>query len=307
MAAINFRNHYSRDTLGLMGILALLVAGLMTWNWDLIYSVYFRDQLTQIGWMINGAIVLLFSLGLSRIIIILIGYQREEAGLAQFLRNLHQSPEQPLHGLSRERLIAQRYDRLQALYEARQPINQGALAATLMAAESIRHGLPRFVNNTLILTGVFGTIVSLSIALIGASDTLENAVSATGMGMVIHGMSTALSTTITAIICYFYFAYFFARVNDAQTNLISTIEQITTLHLLPKFQVDTDNVLYEFAGLIRSLQSVTDQMQQAQKGLVRSEETLLQALQDSGAGQIHTGLETIIRQLRVGFRLRDDE
>ena len=304
---VTFHDHFSRDSLRWMLLLALLAAALLVWKWDLIHSVYFRDRLTQLGWAVNGAIIGLFGLGLSRILMVFIRYRREEACIAQFLRNLHRSPEQPLRGMSRDCLIAQRYTSLQALYDARQPINQSALAATLVAAESMRHGLPRFVNNTLILTGVFGTIAALSIALIGASDTLENAVSATGMGMVIHGMSTALSTTITAILCYFYFTYFFARLNDAQTNLISTIEQITTLHLLPKFQIDTDNVLYEFAGLIRSLQGVADQMQQSQAELAGSEQRILHTLQASGAGQIQSGLDTIIRQLRDGFRLRDDE
>lgn len=287
--------------------LATVLVGGVIWAWDLVYSVYFRDQLTQLGWLVNGAILLLFGLGLFRIILILRRYQQEETGVALFLRNIHQWPEQPLHGIHRERWIAQRYAQLQTLYDAHQPINQSALAATLVASESTRHGLPRFVNNTLILTGVFGTIVSLSIALIGASDTLENAVSATGMGMVIHGMSTALSTTITAIICYFYFAFFFARAHDAQTHLISAIEQITTLHLLPKFQVDAEHVLYEFAGLIRSLQGLADQMQQSQTAFARSEETLLQALQTSGIGKIQASMDRIIHQLQDGFRLRDDE
>lgn len=303
---LTFRDHFSRDSLRWMALSALLVMGLLMWKWDLILSVYFRDQLTQLGWTVNGAILGLFGLGVSRIVMIFIRYRREETHLAQFLRNLRRSPEQPVRGLDLDCLIVQRYHRLQALYDARQPINQSALAATLMAAESMQYGLPRFVNNTLILTGVFGTIAALSIALIGASDTLENAVSATGMGMVIHGMSTALSTTITAIICYFYVTYFFARLNDAQTNLISMIEQITTLHLLPKFQVDTDNVLYEFAGLIRSLQGVADQMQQAQVEMAGSEQRMLQALDASGASEIQSGLDTIIRQLRDGFRLRDD-
>lgn len=307
MTTVNFRYQYSRNTLWLVGLLGVLWLGLMVWQWDLVYDIYFREQLTRLGWLINGAIAVLFLIGMAHILSILWCYRQEEAGIAQFLCNLQQRPEQPLRGIDPIRLIAQRYDRLQALYAARQPIDQGALAAALMASESIRQGVPKFVNNTLILTGVFGTIVSLSMALVGASETLENAVSATGMGMVIHGMSTALSTTITAIVCYFYFAYFFARVNDAQTNLVGAIEQITTLHLLPRFQLDTEHVLGEFASLIRSLQGLAEQMQRTQAALAESEHQVLAAVQAVGTTRIQASLDVIMRQLRTGFRLRDDE
>lgn len=202
MATVNFRYQYSHHTLWLIVSLGVLLLSLLTWQWELVYDIYFREQLTRLGWLINGAIVVLFLTGMAHIVLIVWHYRQEEADVARFLRNLQQCPNRPLQDIDHARLIAQRYDRLQALYDAQQPIDQGALAATLVASESIRQGVPKFVNNTLILTGVFGTIVSLSMALVGASETLENAVSATGMGMVIHGMSTALSTTITAIICY---------------------------------------------------------------------------------------------------------
>ncbi|MCB1802428.1 MAG: hypothetical protein KDI82_12125, partial [Gammaproteobacteria bacterium] len=201
METINLRRHYSRNTLFRMVLLALAAAALMIWKFDLINAVYFKDQLTATGLVINGAILVLFLLGLLRAISILLGYMSEEAALTRFVRNIEKRPDlDPLKGVSTGTMIARRYATMRRLHEARSPINQNALAATLVASESTRNGLPRFINNILILTGVFGTIVSLSMALIGASDVLENAVSASGMGMVIHGMSTALSTTITAIV-----------------------------------------------------------------------------------------------------------
>jgi uncharacterized phage infection (PIP) family protein YhgE len=151
--------------------------------------------------------------------------------------------------------------------------------------------------------------VSLSIALIGASDVLENAISATGMGMVIHGMSTALSTTITAIVCYVFFGYIYQRLTDAQTNLISGVEQVTTTYLMPRFQVQTDNVLYEFTGLIQSLQGLVDQLQKSQAGFESTQDELADTLamyRDKLGGLDHH-LDTIKQQLRSGFRLRDGE
>jgi len=307
---INFRRHYSRNSLFRMIILAALAAGLMFWKWDLINEVYFKDQLTQLGWVINGAIVALFLVGLMRMVISFLGYMREESALLRFIRNIEKRPDgDPLKGISPKTLIGQRYNTLLKLHEARTPINQNAMASALVASESTRSSMAKFINNTLILTGVFGTIVSLSIALIGASDVLENAVSATGMGMVIHGMSTALSTTITAIVCYMYFGYFYLRVTDAQTNLISGIEQITTVHLLPKYQVQTDTVLYEFTGLIRSLQGLVFEMQSAQADIKETEQRIMQTMEHyrDRAEALDDHMDTIIHYLRLGFRLRDGE
>ena len=106
-----------------------------------------------------------------------------------------------------------RYKTLLDLYSRRTAINHNALASTLMAQESSYISFPKFVNNILILTGVFGTIVSLSIALLGASDMLGNINDGDGLGVVIHGMSTALSTTMTAILAYLFFGYFYLKTN----------------------------------------------------------------------------------------------
>jgi hypothetical protein len=146
-------------------------------------------------------------------------------------------------------------------------------------------------------------------ALIGASDVLENAISATGMGMVIHGMSTALSTTITAIVCYVFFGYIYQRLTDAQTNVISAVEQVTTTYLMPRFQVQTDNVLYEFTGLIRSLQGLVDQLQESQRGFEATQDQLADtvAAYRGKIDDLDGRLDTIVRHLRSGFRLRDDE
>ena len=288
-----------------MIVLAVAVAALVIWKIDYINAVYFRDQLTATGWIINGAIVTLFGLGVLKMISIFLSYSREEAAMVRFMKNLSAESADTLKGVSRKSIIARRYSTLEKLHTAHTPVNQSALASTLIASESTRNSFPRFISNTLILTGVFGTIVSLSLALIGASDLLENAVNVNGMGLIVHGMSTALSTTITAIACYMYFGYFFVKLTDVQTNLISAIEQVTTSHLMPRFQVKTDNVLYEFTGLIRSLQSLVQQMAHSQENFTDVEKNLVETVEtyrDNVEG-MNQELADIKGILRIGFRL----
>jgi hypothetical protein len=227
----------------------------------------------------------------------------------RFVANLEKQPDDPISGISEHTLIARRFRTMERLHRANTPINQSALAATLVASESTRNSFPKFINNILILTGVFGTIVSLSIALLGASDLLESSVAVSGMGMVVHGMSTALSTTITAIVCYLYFGYFYMKLTDVQTNLVSGIEQVTTSHLVPRFQVQTDSVLYEFTGLIRSLQVLVKQMEQSQRIFEQVEKRLVGTL-DSYRERIQgvgDDLSSIKSLLKHGFRLPETD
>lgn len=293
-----------------MLVLGALAAALIYWKFDLVDSVYFRNQLTDLGLAINGAIVALFGVGLLRMIATFLVYMREEAAIGRFLKNIEKRrPPDILKGVAAGSIIARRYRAMQRLHQANTPINQNAMASALVADESTRSSFPKFINNILILTGVFGTIVALSVALLGASDQLENAVSTGGMGMVVHGMSTALSTTITAIVCYVFFGYFYLKLTDAQTNLVSAVEQISTTFLIPRFQVQTESVLYEFTGLIRSLQELVQQMESSQKTFSGIQGQLLQTLQhyDERVASLDGDINEINRILRIGFRLRDDE
>ncbi len=307
MESINLRRNFSLNILLRMVILASVAAGILVWKWDFINQVYFRDQLTPTGLIINGAILVLFSLGIIRMIGIFLSYAFEESALTKFVRNLEQQPDAPAQGVARKSLIARRYGTMHRLFEANCPINHSALASTLVASESTRNSLPKFINNVLILTGVFGTIVSLSIALIGASDLLTSAISTGSMGLVVHGMSTALSTTITAIVCYLYFGYFYLKLHDVQTNLISGIEQVTATYLIPKFQVHTDSVLHEFSGLLRSLQRLVSQMELSQETFEALESRILDTLDGYQRTIPHLSMEMddIKRVLKRGFRLPD--
>jgi hypothetical protein len=309
LESIQLRVGLSLNILIRMLALAAIGLALLAWKLDFINEVYFRDQLTPTGIIINGTIVALFAVGLAKMVMIFLHYAREERALLQFMSNFERAPHAPLGQVPADTIIHRRFATLERLHNTNTPINQNALAATLLASESTRNSLPKFINNILILTGVFGTIVSLSIALIGASDMLESAVDVGGMGMVVHGMSTALSTTITAIVCFLYFGYFHLKLHDVQTNLLSGVEQVTTNLLLPRFQVQTDTVLYEFTGLIRSLQQLVNRMEASQGTFDAVQQQLLTTLESyQGRVQSLAGDLSEIRQtLRVGFRLPEDE
>jgi len=306
---IAFRPRFSRNTLLLMALVAGLFAALVYWKFDLLRGLYLENQLTTLGWVVNGAILALFALGLVRMVVIFLDYTREEAAVERFVRNQELDLEDPLEGVPARSLMARRFQTMERLFESATPIDQSALASTLLASESTRTSFPKYVNNILILTGVFGTIVSLSIALLGASDLLENTVNAGGMGLVIHGMSTALSTTITAILCYLFYGYFYLKLTDAQTNLLSAVEQVTSTYLAPRFRVETETTLYEFTGLVRTLQNLVHRMEQSHKLIMKVETQLLKAVDryQDRAEKVDQDLARVIDLLRRGFRLRDDE
>ena len=184
-------------------IAIIAIAGLIGWNFDFINQFYFQNQQTQTGIIINSSIVGLLIFGLLSILLLLLRYRREEQALAIFVKNIESFKPDLAEGIPSNSLIGKRFTTMQSIRSANGEINHSALSAMLTADEATRFGLVKFINNILILTGVFGTIVSLSIALLGASDLIDSAAgSLGGMGLVIHGMSTALSTTITAIISY---------------------------------------------------------------------------------------------------------
>ncbi|MEN8213514.1 MAG: hypothetical protein ABFR19_04040 [Pseudomonadota bacterium] len=288
---------------------SLVVASLIAWQFGKIRDIYIANQPTEVGIIINSLIVLLFLLGMFRIIVSLVSYSREEKALNTFIENMQIDPENPLLEVRPNSMISTRYLMMQRLYESRTPINHGALASTLVANESTKINLPRFINNVLILTGVFGTIISLSIALVGASGMFAGSVDSSGMGLVIHGMSTALSTTMTAIACYLFFGYFYLKMTNVQTNLVSGIEQATTAYLSPKFQVTNENIIYELNNLVHQLQELSKKMDSSQKQFGAMEHAMAQAVISfkTQTDTFPSHMEELKNILRHGFRIEHEQ
>ena len=288
------------------GVVITAAILLVALNVDLIYPFYFESQLTNTGVVINSAILALLVIGLGNVFYHLLRYRREENAIAGFVNNVESIRPDLMEGLPANSMVVKRQLTMQSIQRANGEINHGALAAMLNADEATHFGLIRFINNILILTGVFGTIVSLSIALLGASDLIDSSdASLGGMGLVIHGMSTALSTTITAIVSYVIFGYFYTRLNDVQTHCLSGIEQLTSIYLMPLYVKSNEDIVHKMGDLIKSVIHATDRLKQTQETYQNAAMTLQQTIStnqqqvDQLADEIH-GIKQILRD---GFRL----
>jgi biopolymer transport protein ExbB/TolQ len=301
----DFNSNFSSRMLLRLIVLGLIVLAIVLANITFVNELYFERQRTHAGLIINGIIVGVFLLGMLKIIASLLRYMREEAALARVVRHLQKGHDNPLKGVSARSIIAQRYNTLSALGERNARINHSALASILLANESMRTSFARYVNNILILTGVFGTIVALSIALLGASEVLESKPGSGNMGLVIHGMSTALSTTITAIVCYLFYGYFNLKLNDAQSHLLAAVEEATTVYLLPDFSHDSESMLHEVAGLIHGLRQAAAGMKNIQQDFAEVGSRLHDTLDGLNAriSSTSTDMESVKQLLREGFRL----
>lgn len=291
-------------------LVVAIVIVLVALNFELIRPFYFENQLTDTGIIINGAILGLLAIGLGSILFHLGRYRREEASIATFVNNIELLKTDLMEGIPADSIVARRHNTMVSIEQSRGEINHGALAAMLNADEATRFGLIRFINNILILTGVFGTIVALSIALLGASDLIDSAdASLGGMGLVIHGMSTALSTTITAIVSYGIFGYFYTRLNDVQTHFLSGIEHLTSVYLLPRHNKSSVSIVNQMSDLVKSVVIAADKLKSTQQvyhdaAMNLQQNILAQQQQIEGLG---SELESIRRILRQGFRLPDSE
>ena len=297
-------NFSGRMLLRMIVLGAIVVIALIA-NVKFIDEMYFTRQLTATGYVINGGIIAIFLLGMIKIVLTLMRYMREEVALDRTSANLEGGHENPLKGVNARSIIARRYSTLSRLSEQYAKINHSALAATLLAVESTRTSFAKYVSNILILTGVFGTIVSLSIALAGASNLLEDLQGTGSMGMVIHGMSTALSTTFTAILCYLFYGYFYLKLGDAQSNVLGKVEEITTIYLLPRFSHDSESLLHQVTGLVSGLREAATGMKQVQEDFASAGDSLdatIGGLAESVA-RVSGDLSQVKQLLREGFRL----
>ena len=100
--------NYTRSILVRMALAALVALVVVSWQREFLADVYLRNQVTYVGWAINGGIVVLFLSGLMRLVQLFFRYAREEAATERFVGNIHRSVE-PWEGVPTGSIIGQRY------------------------------------------------------------------------------------------------------------------------------------------------------------------------------------------------------
>ena len=102
----------NNNSLSVLIRMAMLGGGailLAIWKIDFLEQVYFSDQITNTGFVFNAAILLLFLLGLGKLVKLLLSYMFEERQVAKFLKAMEAEAEMPDQKVSDKSLIAKRY------------------------------------------------------------------------------------------------------------------------------------------------------------------------------------------------------
>ena len=287
------------------GIAVLLFASLLYWQRAVLAEVYWGPLATQLGMVVNGVIGGLFLVALARIFYLLFAYTREGRAITLFEEQVDFGlTEAGIESLS-ESLIAQRYRILQqGRLELDRP-QQAALSAILLNQEMMRLGLIRLIQSLLILLGVFGTVASLSLALVGASDLLSFPQNGDGIALVVHGMATALSTTMTAIAAYLVLTLVFSRLVASQSSVCQQVELLTLRRLLPLVSRGGEDLAQTLTLRLKDLNAAAIALAEVQDSLAPHLDAMRQErhVQNEHSKKLMEALQSVDQTLRKGFRL----
>lgn len=301
------RKNSAKSTVFQIVLFLVLIAGLILFFKEHIATYYLTSGISTTGLIINSIIVVLFLIGMVRIIMTLFRYINEHHAVIKMAGYLKDNVANPTTHMSDDSLILQRYKAVQWVSNQGGSINQAAMASSINATENTRLTAIRFVHSTLILAGVFGTVISLSMALIGAAGLLGSPEGVKEMGAIIGGMSSALSSTVTAIFCFFIFAYFYMRLNDSRIQLLNNIEDVTSLYMIPRVSHTEESMVRQVAELTNSLNEAASKLIQVEHTFMNAGLTLQNAVNNLHEEISNHSLNEIKDLIRKGFHLSEPQ
>lgn len=285
-------------SLSLVGVLAFYFK-------DFLIDFYMGPRSTLVGQVFNSFILIVFIVGTFRILYLILSLKDEEKSVINLFENLGKESNSPFHNVSSESIIGKRYHIMETLYQRRMSVDHQSLAGLLESELMSRVSFPKFISGILVLLGMLGTILSLAIALVGASDILANVDNIHELGSILDGMSTALSTTMTGIVTYILYRFYLGKLLDVQNNLFYAIERVTTLTLVPQFSLSEDTLVPKLVGLVESLDKVVGDIARHHKSLIETNDKISESLAhySENVTGLAQGIHQINDNLHKGFRL----
>ncbi|RTZ64199.1 MAG: hypothetical protein DSZ29_05835 [Aquificaceae bacterium] len=119
----------ARSTLFQIVIFLIFTAVLLFIFKGKIATLYSSGEINVTGIVLNGLIVILFLLGMFRMVITLLRYVNEHQTLYRLVTYLKEDATDPISRLSANALSVQRYQAIHWINKQGAPVNQGALAA----------------------------------------------------------------------------------------------------------------------------------------------------------------------------------
>ena len=101
---IQYNANYSRSVLFQFLMLSVVLGFLLLLNHEFLLNFYFKNQATNTGYIVNGSILVLFIIGIFRVISLLLRYSREENALARFIQNMQDDASLPTERINKNRL-----------------------------------------------------------------------------------------------------------------------------------------------------------------------------------------------------------
>ena len=94
-----------------MMVFLLMGIAIIIWQREYLMDLYIENQVTRIGWIINGAILLLFVSGLVRLIALYFLYDREETVLDKFSETFLEGNYEQIKAIATsDTIIGRRFD-----------------------------------------------------------------------------------------------------------------------------------------------------------------------------------------------------
>ena len=281
----------------------LIIGIIITFPW--LKKIYISNAHSSIGYVINIFIVLIFLSGIVKIFLELKKYLNEEKAIFKFMLNCKNNVEDKLFGLDKNSIIAERYRLIKEMFQEGFTPDIKILSGFLLAGEDNRKTYLKYINNILILTGVFGTVISLIISLMGASNFIK-LTDEKSMSIIIFGMSTALNTTFTAILCFFVYNYFLLKLNQVQKSIALKIEETTYFYIIPEFKATEEKIILNIGKQIDEVKHIIQKFNENQEGLreYALRFSKLIGLNYEMYKKLNNSLNEIKEVLKEGFRLK---